>query len=99
VAVVERAREPGGATPRGMGELLRHQRERVRRIVLVSAVAAGQARADADIEVFRSARERFSELGVLVVDWLQCDGNVVRSIDLAADGEGWQLAHGGRLSA
>jgi len=63
-------------------------------MVLVSAVAAGQARADADIEVFRSARERFSELGVLVVDWLQCDGNVVRSIDWppTAKAGSWRMA-------
>jgi hypothetical protein len=65
----------------------------VRRMVLVSAVSASEEREDADVEVLRQARERFGDLGVLVVDWLQCDGNVVRSTDLAADGEGWRLAH------
>ncbi|MBV8979866.1 MAG: hypothetical protein JO086_03100 [Acidimicrobiia bacterium] len=64
----------------------------VRRMVLVSAVAAGEGRPDADVEVLRRARERFADLGVLVVDWLQCDGNVVHSTDLASDGEGWCLA-------
>ncbi len=66
----------------------------VRRMVLLSAVAdsvAHEPRA-ADVDVLRRARLRFNELGVLVVDWLQCDGNVVRSIDLASDGEGWRLA-------
>jgi hypothetical protein len=66
----------------------------VRRMVLLSAVDAGvdHEPTDADLEVLRLARCRFAELGVLVVDWLQCDGNVVRSIDLASDGEGWRLA-------
>lgn len=66
----------------------------VRRMLLVSAVTAGEGQrdADADVAVLRQARERFGELGVLVVDWLQCDGNVVRSTDLVADGEGWRLA-------
>jgi len=66
----------------------------VRRMVLLSAVAdsvAHEPRED-DVAVLRQARIRFAELGVLVVDWLQCDGNVVRSIDLASDGEGWRLA-------
>jgi hypothetical protein len=65
----------------------------VRRMVLVSAVdddVALEPR-EADIDVLRCARLRFAELGVLVVDWLQCDGNVVRSVDLAGDGEGWRL--------
>jgi hypothetical protein len=66
----------------------------VRRMVLLSAVGDSVAHEprEADVEVLRSARVRFAELGVLVVDWLQCDGNVVRSIDLASDGEGWRLA-------
>jgi len=66
----------------------------VRRMVLLSAVADSVAHEprEADVSVLRGARARFSDLGVLVVDWLQCDGNVVRSIDLASDGEGWRLA-------
>jgi hypothetical protein len=66
----------------------------VRRLVLLSAVGNSVAHEprEADVEVLRAARVRFAELGVLVVDWLQCDGNVVRSIDLASDGEGWRLA-------
>ena len=66
----------------------------VRRMVLLSAVADSVAHEPrhADVERLRQARARFGEMGVLVVDWLQCDGNVVRSIDLAADGEGWRLA-------
>jgi len=65
-----------------------------RRMVLVSAVAESVAHEPrhADVEWLQQARARFSELGVLVVDWLQCDGNVVRSVDLASDGEGWRLA-------
>jgi hypothetical protein len=66
----------------------------VRRMVLLSAVGDGVAHEprEADVDVLRCARVRFAELGVLVVDWLQCDGNVARSIDLASDGEGWRLA-------
>jgi hypothetical protein len=66
----------------------------VRRMVLVSAIAdsVGHEPREADVAVLHRARVRFAELGVLVVDWLQCDGNVVRSIDLASDGEGWRLA-------
>ncbi len=66
----------------------------VRRMALVSAVADSVAHEhrQADVDVLCRARVRFAELGVLVVDWLQCDGNVVRSIDLASDGEGWRLA-------
>jgi hypothetical protein len=66
----------------------------VRRIVLVSAVGerVDHEPVDAEVDALRAARARFTDLGVLVVDWLQCDGNVVRSIDLAADGEGWRLA-------
>lgn len=66
----------------------------VRRMVVLSAVGESVAHEprEADIDVLRHARTRFAELGVLVVDWLQCDGNVVRSIDLASDGEGWRLA-------
>ena len=66
----------------------------VRRAVLLSAVRDGVAHEpqQVDLDVLRRARARFNELGVLVVDWLQCDGNVVRSIDLASDGEGWRLA-------
>ena len=66
----------------------------VRRMVLLSAVADSVAHEprSAEIELLRQARARFSDLGLLVVDWLQCDGQVVRSIDLAADGEGWRLA-------
>jgi hypothetical protein len=66
----------------------------VRRMVLLSAVEGSvdhEPRA-ADVDVLYRARARFGEMGVLVVDWLQCDGNVVRSIDLASDGEGWRLA-------
>jgi|SRR5438270_7006821 len=64
------------------------------RIVLFSAYKSGVADElrEADVDLLRSARRRFSEHGVLVVDWLQCDGDVVRSIDLASDGEGWRLA-------
>jgi hypothetical protein len=66
----------------------------VRRMVLVSAVADGvdHEPTEAEVETLRQARARFADLGVLVIDWLQCDGNIVRSIDLAADGEGWRLA-------
>jgi hypothetical protein len=66
----------------------------VRRMVLLSAVGDSVTHEPkgADLEVLRRARARFSEMGVLVVDWLQCDGNVVRSVDLASDGEGWRLA-------
>lgn len=66
----------------------------VRRMVLLSAVDNGVAyeSRQSEVEVLRLARARFADLGVLVVDWLQCDGNVVRSIDLASDGEGWRLA-------
>ena len=66
----------------------------VRRMVLLSAVGArvDHEPTDANVEILRVARCRFAEMGVLVVDWLQCDGNVVRSIDLASDGEGWRLA-------
>ena len=68
------------------------------RIVLLSAVTSGVAdvlRED-DVARLRAARRRFAGLGVLVVDWLQCDGDVVRSIDLASDGEGWRLASSAR---
>ena len=66
----------------------------VRRMVLVSTMADAVAHAprEPDIELLRRERARFAELGVLVVDWLQCDGHVVQSIDLASDGEGWRLA-------
>jgi hypothetical protein len=66
----------------------------VRRMVLLSAVGSGvdHEPREADVGVLYRARARFGEMGVLVVDWLQCDGNVVRSIDLASDGEGWRLA-------
>jgi hypothetical protein len=66
----------------------------VRRMVLLSAVADDVAHAprEADIELLRRARSQFADMGVLVVDWLQCDGHVARSIDLASDGEGWRLA-------
>ena len=66
----------------------------VRRMVLVSAVDDGVADEPKveDLELLREARAHFADLGVLVVDWLQCDGNVVRSLDLASDGEGWRLA-------
>jgi len=65
------------------------------RLVLFSAYKSGVADElrEADVETLRMARERFFKRhGVLVVDWLQCDGDVVRSIDLASDGEGWRLA-------
>ena len=61
------------------------------RIILYSAVrrsVADELR-EADIELLRRARARFAGAGVRVVDWLQCDGKVVRSIDLASDGTGW----------
>ena len=64
------------------------------RVVLFSAFKGGvvdQLR-EADVELLRCARSRFADSNVLVVDWLQCDGDVVRSIDLASDGEGWRLA-------
>jgi hypothetical protein len=66
----------------------------VRRMVLLSAVgdSVGHEPRAADIDLLRRARARFSDMGVLVVDWIQCDGNVARSIDLASDGEGWRLA-------
>ena len=66
----------------------------VRRMVLLSAVGDSVAHEprEADIERLRAARGRFSDMGLLVVDWLQCDGHVARSIDLASDGEGWRLA-------
>ena len=66
----------------------------VRRMVLLSAVAdsvAHEPRSE-DIELLRRARGRFSDMGLLVVDWLQCDGHVARSIDVASDGEGWRLS-------
>ena len=70
----------------------------VRRMVLLSAVGDSVAHEprEADIERLRAARSRFSDMGVLVVEWLQCDGHVARSIDLASDGEGWRLAAGSR---
>ena len=68
--------------------------EECERLVLFTAYKSGVAGElrEADVELLRAARSRFAEHGVLVVDWLQCDGNVVRSIDLASDGEGWRLA-------
>ena len=67
---------------------------RAKRIVLLSAVESGvgDELREADLETLRSARRRFGEAGVLVIDWLQCDGHQVRSLDFAADGEGWRQA-------
>ena len=64
------------------------------KVLLFSASKSGVADElrEADVELLRAARARFADQGVLVVDWLQCDGDVVRSIDLASDGEGWRLA-------
>ena len=67
--------------------------EEAERIVLLSAVVDGtDVLREADIETLRRAREVFGEAGVLVVDWLQCDGKHARSIDFASDGEGWRRA-------
>jgi hypothetical protein len=66
----------------------------VRQAILYSAVrksVAGPLR-EGDVEVLRAARARLAGAGVLVVDWLQCDGSNVRSIDFAADGDGWRQA-------
>jgi hypothetical protein len=65
---------------------------RARRIVIISAVTdsvAGELRG-ADLDALRRARQTFASLGVAVVDWLQCDGENVRSLDLASGGEGWR---------
>ena len=66
--------------------------ERAERIVLLSAVESGVADElrECDLETLRRARQVFGELGVLVVDWLQCDGHDVRSLDLAGDDDGWR---------
>ena len=62
--------------------------------VLFSAVRKGVADElrEADVELLRDARARLAESDVLLVDWLQCDAEHVRSIDLASDGRGWDQA-------
>jgi hypothetical protein len=67
---------------------------RADRVILYSAMKDGVADElrEADIETLRRARRELGEAGVLVVDWLQCDGKHVRSIDFASDGEGWHRA-------
>lgn len=59
--------------------------------VLFSVIRNGVADElrESDIELLRVARERLAAVGVLLIDWLQCDGEYVRSIDLAGDGRGW----------
>ena len=66
--------------------------ERAERVVLLSAVESRVADGlrECDLDTLRSARKVFGELGVLVVDWLQCDGDDVLSLDLAGDDEGWR---------
>src|SRR5437588_10295478 len=58
---------------------------RADRVILYSAMKSGVADElrESDVGTLRRARSDLSETGVLRVDWLQCDGKHVRSIDYA----------------
>ena len=54
---------------------------RATRLVLLSAVTTSVRRAcEGDIDVLRRARARFGERGVTVIDWIQTDGEDIRSL-------------------
>jgi hypothetical protein len=71
--------------------------ERARRLVLLSAVTTGvrQPR-EADLAGLRQARARFEEQGVTVVDWIQTDGEDIRSLAFTLGIDAWDGASDGR---
>ena len=76
----------------GWADCMVANHEDATRIVLLSAVASDveDELREADLATLRRAREVFAELGVMVVDWLQCDGKHVRCLDVAAGAAGWR---------
>ena len=63
---------------------------RATRMVLLSAVTTGVRQAcEADLDVLRRARARFGERGVTVVDWIQTDGEDIRSLAFTLGFDAW----------
>jgi hypothetical protein len=67
--------------------------ERATRLVLLSAVATSVRQpCEADFDVLRRARARFGEHGVTVVDWIQTDGEDIRSLAFTMGIDAWDPA-------
>ena len=67
--------------------------ERATRMVLLSAVTTSVRPAcEADLDVLRRARARFGERGVTIVDWIQTDGDDIRSLAFTIGIDAWGSA-------
>jgi hypothetical protein len=67
--------------------------ERARRLVLLSAVTTSVRQPyEADLEGLRRARAQFGERGVTVVDWIQTDGEDIRSLAFTMGMDTWDPA-------
>jgi hypothetical protein len=67
--------------------------ERATRIVLLSAVTVSVRQpCEADLDVLRHARAHFGERGVTVVDWIQTDGEDIRSLAFTLGIDTWNSA-------
>lgn len=61
---------------------------RIQRIVLMSSTAADlDVLAETDLDDYRAARDTFRTWDVEILDWLQTDGDTVRSMRLSEGGE------------
>jgi hypothetical protein len=67
--------------------------ERATRVVLLSAVTTSVRQpCEADLDVLRRARARLGEQGVTVVDWIQTDGEDIRSLAFTLGIDAWGSA-------
>jgi len=67
--------------------------ERATRLVLLSAVTTSVRQpCEADLDALRRARARFGEHGVSVVDWIQTDGEDIRSLAFTMGIDAWDPA-------
>ena len=64
-----------------------------RRVVLLSAVRASvRTPREDDLAILRRARKEFAHCGVEIVDWIQSDGDDIRSLAFTADHDAWGSA-------
>jgi hypothetical protein len=64
-----------------------------RRLVLLSAVRDSvRTPNEDDLAVLRRARAEFAHCGVEIVDWIQSDGDDIRSIAFTTDRHAWDSA-------
>ncbi len=63
---------------------------RAARVVLLSAATSSVRQlCEADLDLLRQARARFGERGVTIVDWIQTDGEDIRSLAFTIGIDAW----------